>query len=64
MSDMYKAFIRRFQAATIGQGMSVKQIAEIMRVHPKTVYGWFRLNNCMDGESVVRALELVMGWKV
>ena len=34
-----------------------------MRVHPKTVYGWFRLNCCMDGESVIRAIELVMGGK-
>lgn len=63
MSDMYRAFLRRFQAETLGQGMSVKQVAEIMRVHPKTVYGWFRLNCCMDGESVIRAIELLMGGK-
>ena len=27
MSDMYRAFLRRFQAETLGQGMSVKQVA-------------------------------------
>ena len=63
MSDMYRAFLRRFQAETLGHGMSVKQVAEIMRVHPKTVYGWFRLNCCMDGDSVIRAINIMGGYK-
>ena len=63
MSDMYRAVLRRFQAETLGQGMTVKQVAEIMRVHPKTVYGWFRMNCCMDGESVIRAINIMGGYK-
>lgn len=63
MSDMYRAFLRRFQAETLGQGMSVKQVAEIMRVHPKTVYGWFRKSSCMDGDSVIRAINIMGGYK-
>lgn len=63
MSDMYRAFLRRFQAETLGQGMSVKQVAEIMRVHPKTVYGWFRKSSCMDGDSIMRAIYIMGGYK-
>ena len=63
MSDMYKAFLRRFQAETLGQGMSVKQVAEIMRVHPKTVYGWFGLRAVMDGDSVIRAINIMGGYQ-
>lgn len=63
MSDMYRAFLRRFQAETLGQGMSVKQVAEIMRVHPKTVYGWFGLRAVMDGDSVIRAINIMGGYQ-
>ena len=63
MSDMYRAFLRRFQAETLGQGMSVKQVAEIMRVHPKTVYGWFALRSVMDGDSVIMAINIMGGYQ-
>ena len=63
MSDMYRAFLRRFQAETLGHGMSVKQVAEIMRVHPKTVYGWFALRAVMDGDSVIRAINIMGGYQ-
>ena len=63
MSDMYKAFLRKFQMKTIGQGISVKELAEMMCVHPKTVYGWFGLRAVMDGESVIRAINIMGGYQ-
>lgn len=63
MNAMYKTFLRKFQAETIGQGMSVNEVAKLMCVHPKTVYGWFRLNCCMDGDSVIRAINIMGGYQ-
>ena len=63
MNSLYKAFLRKFQMETIGQGISVKELAEMMCVHPKTVYGWFRKSSCMDGDSIIRAIYIMGGYK-
>ena len=43
MNSLYKTFLHKFQSETIGQGLSVNEVAKMMCVHPKTVYGWFAL---------------------
>ena len=63
MNAMYKTFLHKFQAETIGQGMSVNEVAKLMCVHPKTVYGWFALRAVMDGDSVIRAINIMGGYQ-
>lgn len=64
MNSLYKTFLHKFQAETIGKGMSVSEVAKLMCVHPKTVYEWFRKRCCMDGDSVVRAIHIMGGYDV
>lgn len=61
MSDLYKNFIRRFKAACAENRLSIQEVAEITRVGRTTVYNWFNFKSVMDGESMLRAIEFIMG---
>ena len=61
MSDSYKRFINHFRAVAVSNGMGYDEVAETMNVHPNTVRSWWAFRSVMDGDAVLRCIQLILG---
>lgn len=61
MTDEYKRFVRQLKAATAG--MTFEQIADALNVDQTTVRGYYRFDNVMSGETMLKAIRLMGGYK-
>ena len=61
MTDEYKRFVRQLKAATAG--MTFEQIADALNVGQTTVKGYYRFDNVMSGETMLKAIRLMGGYK-
>ena len=61
MTEEYKRFVRQLKAATAG--MTFEQIADALNVGQTTVRGYYRFDNVMSGETMLKAIRLMGGYK-
>ena len=61
MTDEYKRFVRQLKAATAG--MTFEQIADALNVGQTTVRVYYRFDNVMSGETMLKAIRLMGGYK-
>lgn len=59
----YKAFVRDLQRRAAENDMTVKQIADTLRVGQTTVYNWLNFTTQMRGSDVIRAITVIFGGK-
>lgn len=48
--------MKEFHKKMVETGMTIPETAELIGVHPNSVYGWLRLEHIMSGEDALKII--------